>query len=154
MEKEHTRLVSSGLSHEQASDSLKANIKSGKFKITDKDVAATRGQLSQEKTAKAVIKLSPAKAAELPKEAVTMETMKLFSAQQLEEIGKKGGGDLTAEIAKYKGKLNSTGKAYEPPAMQSAEFNELATHLATLTGREETKLKNAMLQLASDANVV
>lgn len=67
----------------------------------------------KEKIAKTVGKLSPSKAAELPKEAISAQVLAILSDSQIEQIGKRGGPNLIGEIKKYKFKLGISTQEYQ-----------------------------------------
>jgi len=125
-----------------------------KFVPSASQILAAGQKVTQERIAKAVRKLSPAKAAELPTEAIAPEVVSNFDARQIEEIGKKGGGDLISELAKYKPVYTKSGRLARR-SRQTKEAQSIKDYYDTLpAGREKTKLEDAMAQLGSDKNIV
>jgi len=89
----------------------------------------------KEKVAKTVGKLSPSKAAELPKEAISAQVLSVLSDSQIEQIGKRGGPNLVSEIKKY---VRDTSKSL---ADQSQEFKDIRALLLTLPAGSPERMR-------------
>jgi len=99
---------------------------------------------SQNKVRGAIQKLSPSKAAELSGNAVNDDTIGAFNAKQLQEMMKKGSGELLEKVEEYK---NSVTKG-------TSEYNAVKTKIMSLPkGPERDALIAKHLELKRKFNV-
>lgn len=121
-----------GMSNDQKEVLLQERIERGRKEFAKEEISGTeflhaRTALIEEKVKKAVKRLSPNKAIELPSEAISPETVLAFTSQQVELIGKRGSANLIDEIKKYvpeyttsptTGKKNRINRANQDPEVQ------------------------------------
>jgi len=101
------------------------------YKPSASELSSAKSELTRDKISKAIGKLSPYKAAELPTEAVSPQTIAAFSDKQLEAVGKRGGPSLVDEVKKYRIKRDAAKKAL-PIKDQTKEFQDLISYYKTL----------------------
>ncbi|MDO8486098.1 MAG: hypothetical protein Q7S77_00125 [Candidatus Staskawiczbacteria bacterium] len=138
-------------------DSLKASGKSPDeikneikiYKPSAIDTLKAKESLTKERITKSVRKLSPAKAAELPIEAIDAQTLSNFDNKQLTEIGKKASPALVNHIKKFL--VNPTSRKLADQTEEHIEYKTIVRKLP-IGSAERKKMTDVLRHITSDLN--
>jgi len=106
------------------------------------ETTAAIDSLKADKLRKAIRKLSPAKAAELPTEALDEQALLFFTDKQLGEIERKGGPALVDHLKKFSRQKDNSGK-YLPVHQQSQEYQAFYDYLIGKHGKGSAEWSRA-----------